>query len=64
MPPRVREVKALLRAMGYTVTRPGKGDHAVFHNPTTGETYALDGADSHEMPRKARLRLKKRLGLR
>jgi hypothetical protein len=26
VPPRVREVKRLLRKLGYTIERPGKGD--------------------------------------
>ncbi len=64
MPPRVREVKKLLRELGFTVERPGKGDHTVFSNPTTGESYALDGADSHEVPRPVWAKLKKRLGLK
>ena len=63
MPPRVREVKRLLRELGYTVERTGKGDHTVFYNPTTKDKYALDGADSHEMPRAAWLKLRKHLGL-
>jgi hypothetical protein len=44
VPPRVREVKRLLRKLGCTIERPGKGDHTVFHNPTTKDTYTLDGA--------------------
>jgi predicted RNA binding protein YcfA (HicA-like mRNA interferase family) len=64
VPPRVREVKRLLRKSGYTVVRPGKGDHTIFLNPTTGDSYALDGSDSHEMPQGAWNKLKKRLGLK
>ena len=63
MPPRVREVKRILREHGYSVERPGKGDHTVFYNPKTGERYALDGADSHELPRGTWEKLKKRLGV-
>ena len=51
MPPRVRQVKKMLRKHGYTIERPGKGDHTVFYNPTTGEVYSLDGADNYEIPR-------------
>jgi hypothetical protein len=64
VPPRVREVKRLLRKLGYTIERPGKGDHTVFYNPATKERYALDGADSHEIPRAAWLKLRKDLGLK
>jgi predicted RNA binding protein YcfA (HicA-like mRNA interferase family) len=62
VPPRVREVKRLLRKLGYTDERPGKGDHTVFYNPTTKESYTLDGADNHEMARGAWLKLRKLLG--
>jgi predicted RNA binding protein YcfA (HicA-like mRNA interferase family) len=62
MPPRVRDVKKMLRKKGYTVERPGKGDHTVFYNPATGEAYSLDGADNHELPRGAWEKLRKRLG--
>jgi predicted RNA binding protein YcfA (HicA-like mRNA interferase family) len=62
VPPRVREVKRLLRKLGYTDERRGKGDHTVFYNPTTKESYTLDGADSHEMARGAWLKLRKLLG--
>lgn len=54
----------MLREGGYTVERPGKGDHTVFYNPTSGEAYSLDGADGHELPRGAWEKLRKRLGLR
>jgi predicted RNA binding protein YcfA (HicA-like mRNA interferase family) len=64
MPPRVREAKKLLRQYGFTVERPGKGDHTVFSNPITGEGYALDGADSHELPRPVWQKLKKRFGIK
>lgn len=64
MPPRVRDVKKMLRKQGYTVERPGKGDHTVFYNPATGEVYSLDGADSYELPRGVWDKLRKRLGLR
>ncbi len=47
MPPRVREVKKLLRKSGYTVEPSCKGDHTVFYNPVTGDAYSLDGADNH-----------------
>jgi HicA toxin of bacterial toxin-antitoxin, len=62
VPPRVREVKRLLRKLGYTIERPGKGDHTVFYNPTTKDQYTLDGADSHEMARPAWSKLRKFLG--
>ena len=61
MPPKVREVKRLLRKMGYTVERHGKGDHTVFYNPTTKDHYALDGPDSHEMPPGSWAKLRKLL---
>jgi hypothetical protein len=64
MPPRVREAKTLLRRYGFTVERPGKGDHTVFYNPTTGVHHTLDGADSHELPRPVWAKLKKLLGLK
>ena len=64
MPPRVREVKKLLRRSGYSVERAGKGDHTIFYNPASGETYSLDGADGHELPRGAWEKLRKRLGLK
>jgi hypothetical protein len=62
VPPKVREVKKLLRKSGYTVQRPGKGDHTIFYNPVSGEAYSLDGADNHELPRGAWEKLRKRLG--
>lgn len=64
MPPKVREVKRLLRKLGYTIERPGKGDHTVFFNPTTKQQYSLDGPDSHELLRPVWLHLKKLLGLK
>jgi predicted RNA binding protein YcfA (HicA-like mRNA interferase family) len=63
MPPRVREVKRLLRSLGYTKERPGKGDHTVFQNPMTGDSVAIDGADSHELTRPFWSKLRKRLGI-
>jgi len=62
MPPKVREVKRLLREAGYTIERRGKGDHTVFYNPGTKQAYSLDGADNHELPRAAWEKLRKRLG--
>jgi predicted RNA binding protein YcfA (HicA-like mRNA interferase family) len=64
MPPRVRDAKRYLREQGFTIERPGKGDHTVFYNPTTGERYVLDGADSHELPKPVWEKLKKQLGLK
>jgi predicted RNA binding protein YcfA (HicA-like mRNA interferase family) len=64
MPPRVREAKRYLRDHGFTIERTGKGDHTVFYNPTSGEQYTLDGADSHELPRPVWEKLKKRLGMK
>jgi predicted RNA binding protein YcfA (HicA-like mRNA interferase family) len=63
MPPKVREVKRLLRGCGYSIERRGKGDHTVFKNPHTGDTYSLDGSDDHELPRGTWTKLRKRLGL-
>ena len=64
MSPRVREVKRLLRKHGFSVERPGKGDHTVFYNPVTKERYSLDGADSHELPPGSWKYLRKLLKLR
>jgi predicted RNA binding protein YcfA (HicA-like mRNA interferase family) len=64
MPPRVREVKRILRSLGYSDERPGKGDHTVFKNPMTGDVISLDGADGHELPRAYWAKLRKRLGIR
>ena len=64
MPPRVREVKRLLRSLGYTKERLGKGDHTIFQNPSTGHTVSLDGADGHEVARPFWEKLRKRLDLR
>jgi predicted RNA binding protein YcfA (HicA-like mRNA interferase family) len=59
MPPRVREAARLLCKHGFTVDRPGKGDHRVFYNPSAGEYYTLDGSPSHEMPKGAWEKLKR-----
>ncbi|MDB5041891.1 MAG: hypothetical protein JWN27_2617 [Candidatus Eremiobacteraeota bacterium] len=64
MPPRVREVKRLLRKLGYTDERHGKGDHTIFKNPTTGDDLTLDGADGHEVPWLVWMKIRKRLGIR
>jgi predicted RNA binding protein YcfA (HicA-like mRNA interferase family) len=64
VPPRVREVKKLLRDNGYTVERAGKGDHTIFYNPQSGDVYSLDGSEGHELPRGVWEKLRKRLGLK
>jgi hypothetical protein len=64
MPPRVRELKRLLREHGYVFERKGKGDHTIFFNPITRETFSLDGPDSHEVSPGLWYSLRKKLGLK
>lgn len=60
MPPRVREAKKLLADAGFRFHRRGKGDHSIWEHPS-GLSYALDGADSDEMPKGTWLALRKLL---
>ncbi len=62
MPPRVREVVAMLEAIGFRRLRSGKGDHTIYARGEERE--ALDGGPNHEVPKGTWEELRKRYGLR
>ena len=38
-----KQLRKLLTAAGWEFLRHGKGDHEVWHNPTTGQKVTIDG---------------------
>jgi len=60
MPPRVREIVARLKAMGFVIVRRGKGDHTIYEHPETGQKIVIDGSPDHEVPMPVWVKLKKR----
>lgn len=45
---RVKDMKRLYGAAGYTFKRQGKGDHEIWHNER-GEVQVFDGKDSDDI---------------
>jgi predicted RNA binding protein YcfA (HicA-like mRNA interferase family) len=62
MPPRVREVVAMLESMGFRLLRRGKGDHSLYVRGT--DTEVIDGGPNHEMSKGLWEKLRKKYGLR
>jgi predicted RNA binding protein YcfA (HicA-like mRNA interferase family) len=47
MPKKIRELKAMLRKMGF-YSRPGKGSHTVWEHPNLPDMVVLAGADGDD----------------
>ena len=62
MPPRVREVVQILKDVGFTRLRSGKGDHTIYARGT--ERVVLDGGPNHEIPKTYWEKLRKAYGLK
>ncbi len=50
MPPKLRELKALLRCAGFG-NRPGKGSHSVWSHPLLADKVTLSGSDGDDAMR-------------
>lgn len=50
MPKKIRELKAMLRKVGFT-SRPGKGSHTVWEHPKLPEKLTIAGGDGDDAQR-------------